>query len=325
MHKVLRTAERSTERAAWVLDDVWPESASLVAAFFGSGDQLIAPGIFGTWPRRYHWPVHVERLAVLATARRHWLMRRVAKASGAVRQSSYLVQDRNVARELAKGIDYRARHLVVAQVWLPWLDELRVLGGRTFDVVMSRYPLGELHQLLDEAATQIGGSATIADFRAPSELVDHEARLLARARHIYTPHHGIASLFPGQAVQLSWHVPPAKSSRPGDRVAFLGPTIARQRPDMIKSLVAGLGQPLIVFGPELEPLWDGVPTELREKGPNWLDGIGTILHPATVTHEPRALLEARASGVALYATNTCGLNPSDYLPLNRFRSDWLKC
>jgi hypothetical protein len=325
MHKMLKASEHPAERVAWVLDDVWPETASLVAASFGSGDQLIAPGIFGAWPLRYRWPVEGDHLALAATARRHWSMRRVAKASGAIRQPSYLGHDRNVARGLAKAIDFRARHLVVAQAWLPWLDELGVLGGRTFDVLMSRYPLGELHRLLDHAASQIGGLGTIADFRAPSELVEREARLLARTRHIYTPHHGIASLFPGQTVQLAWHMPPAKSFQPAARVAFLGPTIARQRPDIVKSLVAGLDQPLVVFGPELEPLWNGVSIEHREKGPNWLDGIGAILHPAAVTHEPRALLEARAGGVAIYATNTCGLSPSDYLPLDRFRSDWLKC
>lgn len=318
MHQRLRAAEHSAERIAWVLDRPWPETASMVAASFKPGDQLIAPGILGGWPKRYDWPVAGEHGATLATIRRHWTMRRVAKTGGAVRQRAYLDRDRAIASELAGRIDYRARHLVVAQSWLPWLDELGVFGGRSFDVVMSRYPLGQIHKLLDQAAGDIGPSATIADFRAPAELVERETRLLARARAIYTPHHGVAALFPGRAALLAWHAPPAGQVRPGNRVAFLGPTIARQRPDIAARLAAGLPQPLIVFGSVLEPLWDGVSVEIRQKGPDWLDGIGTILHPATLTHEPRALLTARANGVTVYATESCGLSPSDYLPIEEF-------
>lgn len=318
MHKLFQVAERPAERVAWVLDDAWPETASMIAASFGPKDQLITPGLFPGWPQRYCWPVKSERRAMLATARRHWEMRRVAKASGAIRQRTYLDHDRLLARQLAKAIDYRARHLVVAQSWLLWLDELGAFGGRTFDVVMNRYPLGEIHRLLDQAAVEIGSSATIADFRAPSMLVEREVRLLARARRIYTPHHGIAGLFPHQAVLLAWHLPPARSIKRGDRVAFLGPTIARQRPDIARRLAAGLTAPLIVFGPMIESLWDGVPVERRDGGPDWLDGIGTILHPATLTHEPRALLEAYANGITIYATETCGLGPSEYLPVNDF-------
>ena len=77
-------------------------------------------------------------------------------------------------------------------------------------------------------------------------------------------------------------------------------------------------QPLIVLGPIIEPLWEGVAIERRPIGPGWLDGIGAILHPASLTSQPRALLEALASGVTIYATETCGLAPSDYAPLELF-------
>lgn len=318
MHRQLRALEPPAERVAWVLDDVWPETASMLAASAGPADQLVAPGVFGAWPPRYAWPMAARRPAALATARRHWAMRRVAQASGALRQPAYLAHDRLLARALAGSVDYRARHLVVAQAWLPWLDEMGAFGGRSFDVVMSRYPFGEIHRLLDEAAAEMGPSATIADFRAPHELVEREARLMMRARRIYTPHHGIAGLFPHQAVQLAWHKPAVRRRKPGNRIAFLGPTMARQRPDVVRRLVSGLREPLVVFGPILEPMWDGLPIEARRRDQDWLDGIGAILYPATVTHEPRALLEARAASVAVYATEACGLDPSDYLPLDAF-------
>jgi hypothetical protein len=321
MHKLYGTVDAPAERVVWMLDDAWPETASMVAASFGAHDQLLTPGIFGLGPRRYEWPVPASYAAPLETIQRHWSMRRVAKAPGDIRQSAYLRHDRSIARRLASAIDYRARHLVVAQAWLPWLDEAGVLGGRTFDVVMSRYPFREIHRLLNEAAAEIGPSATIADFRAHAELVNREARLLERARRVYTPHHGIAALFPERAVKLAWHRPRPIAREQGRRVAFLGPTIARQRPDVARRLAARLDRPLIVFGAFLEPLWDGTRVERRKMRPNWLDDIGAIVHPATITHQPRALLNALACGVTVYATPTCGLDSADYQPLDRFAAD----
>jgi hypothetical protein len=117
---------------------------------------------------------------------------------------------------------------------------------------------------------------------------------------------------------LAWHKPAPTPGQEGNRVAFLGPTIARQRPDIARALAAHLDEPLIVFGPVLEDCWGGVPIEHRGRNPYWLDGVGAILHPATLTHQPRALIEARANGVTVYATATCGLGQGDYLPLDEF-------
>jgi hypothetical protein len=321
-----------TARAAYVLDDVWPEYASMVASALRPDDQLLAPGLFGG-PRlaRYAWPGPVSHTATLATARRHLAMRRVARAPGGVRQRAYLEQDRALARALAGRIDYRADHLVVAQAWLPWLDEAGALGGRSFDVVMSRYPLADVHRLLDAAAAETGGSATIADFRADPDLVARETDLLNRARRVVTPHHGIAALFPASAALLAWHKPRPARRTPGDRVAFLGPTITRQRPDLVRAVARSLDSPLVVFGAMLAgaDFWDGIAIERREIGPDWLDGIGAILHPATMTTQPRALLQAAASGVTVHATPESGLDPADYFRFDGHpRSDHgneLKC
>jgi hypothetical protein len=311
-------------RASYVLDEVWPEFASMVAASLRAEDQLLAPGLWGARPARYDWPGRARHRASLATLRRHLAMRRVAKASGGVRQRAYLEHDRLVARALARSIDYRAGHLVVAQAWLPWLDEAGALGGRSFDVVMGRYPLAEIHRRLDAAAPATAPSPTIADFRADAGLAEREAELLARARRIVTPHHGLAALFPAQAARLAWHRPPPTARREGERVAFLGPTIARQRPDLARALAGSLATPLIVFGPMLEgeDYWDGAAIERRAFGPAWLDDIAAILHPAALTNQPRRLLEAAAGGVRLYATAECGLDPADYLPLDRFPADF---
>jgi hypothetical protein len=304
-------------RTAWVMDEVWPETASMAAAALRPGDRLIAPGLFGARPARYRWPGPAEHRAALATARRHLAMRRVAKASGGVRQRTYLEHDRALAHALARAIDYRAGHLVVAQAWLPWLDEAGALGGRSYDVLMSRYPMAEIHRKLDAVAAEAGASPTIADFRADPDLVARESALLARARAIVTPHHGIADLFGDKAIRLSWHRPTPIARRAGSRTAFLGPTITRQRPDVVRALAGSLKEPLIVFGAMLAgaDYWQGIPIERRSFGPGWLDDVGAILHPAALTAEPRRLLQAVANGVKVYATPECGLDPADYLPI----------
>jgi hypothetical protein len=281
---------------------------------------LLAPGLLGPYPARYRWPAPAQHAAALVTVRRHLAMRRVAKAKGGVRQQAYLAADREVARALARAIDWRAGHLVVAQAWLPWLDEAGMLGGRSFDVAMSRHPFAEIHRRLDLARAELGGSPTIADFRADPALVARETALLARARRIITPHHDIAALFPDRAMRLAWHRPPATARVNGNRVAFLGPTIARQRPDIVRALAASLDTPLVLFGDMLEgaDFWAGIPVERRAFGPSWLDGIGAILHPAILTSQPRRLLQARAAGITLYATPGCGLDPADYCLLSSF-------
>lgn len=308
-------------RTAWIMDEVWPEYASMAAAALRAGDQLIAPGLFGARPGRYRWPAPAAHRATLATARRHLAMRRVAKASGGVRQRTYLEHDRALAQALARAIDYRAGHLVVAQAWLPWLDEAGALGGRSFDVVMSRYPMAEIHAALDAVAAETGASPTIADFRADPELVAREAELLGRARAIVTPHHGIAALFGDKAMRLAWHRPAPAARKAGDRIAFLGPTITRQRPDIARALAGSLKEPLIVFGAMLAggDYWDNVAIERRAFGPGWLDDIGAILHPAALTAEPRRLLQAVANGVTVHATPECGLDPLDFVPIAHFQ------
>lgn len=313
LHGVLDLPE---VRTSYILDDVWPETASMIASLVQPGDQLLAPGLWGPRPARYRWPARTDHRAPVETALRHLAMRRVARAQGAIRQRAYLDHERRIARALARSIDWRAGHLVIAQAWLPWLDEAGALGGRSFDVVMRRYPMAEIHRLLDTAAAEIGGSATIADFRADPALVERESALLARARRVITPHHGVAALYGDRAVRLAWHLPTV-TARPGARLAFLGPTIGRERPDVVRRLAAGPGEPLIVFGSMIEPEhWTGLPIERRRFGPGWLDGIGTILHPAVLTHQPRRLLEAIAAGVTIRSTASSGLDPAQFLPID---------
>lgn len=308
-------------RTSWLLDDAWPEYASYLARIAAPDDQILAPGLFGAARiARYEWLHTATRhAATLATARRHWSMRRVAAAAGSVRQRAYAMSDKRLSIALAKAVDYRSEHLVVAQAWLPWLDRLGLLGGRSFDVLMSRYPLGDIHERLDAAARDYGGppDPSIADFRAPDDLVEAEQRLLGQARQIVSPHHDICVQFGDRAVRLAWHLPAKSFPKPGQRTAFIGTTLPRDRPDLAALWAAGNNRSLVLFGSASprHPVWKNVQVEHRPWTSAWLDDIGSIVHPAIMTAQPRRLLQALANGVTIHATSTCGLPPTDYRDL----------
>lgn len=304
---------------AFVLDEGWPELKRFVAEQRKPGDQLIAPGIMGRdVAGRYEWGG--GHAATLATLGRRITMRRVAKARGAVRQAAYLRADEAIARALSQRIDYRAGHLVVQQALLPFLWRDGVLGGRTFDVLMTRYPLAELHARLDATHRLHPDSATIGDFRAPDSLVAAEAEALAEARRVISPHHDIASLFGARGLWLDWDRPQPRPRRGGSRIAFFGPVITRQGAHEVRQLARYMPEPLVVFGAMLEgaDFWQDVPVEYRRAGPGDLDDVAAILHPATVTHAPRRLLQAIADGVTVYARPSCGLPPGDFRPFYTF-------
>lgn len=308
-------------KTTWLLDDAWPEYSSYLTRIAAPDDQILAPGLFGAARiARYDWSHPATRhAATFATARRHWTMRRVATAAGSVRQRAYATSDQRLATALAKAVDYRSEHLVVAQAWLPWLDRLGLLGGRSFDVLMSRYPLADIHARLDAAARDYAGppDPSIADFRASDDLVETEHRLLGEARRIVSPHDNICAMFADRAIRLAWHRPPTASAKPGKRTAFIGSTLPRDRPDLAARWASRSTDPLIVFGSASSDhrVWQGVPVEPRPWTPAWLDDIGTIVHPATMTIQPRRLLQALANGVTIHATPACGLPPTDYRTL----------
>lgn len=308
---------------SFVVDEAWPEYVGLLAEQCLPRDQVVAPGIMG-WqgPARYAWPGWVQHRASLATGLRHATLRQVRNKAGGVRQPAYLAADHRLALALGRCIDFRARHLVIQQNFLMALHEAGHLGGRSYDVLMTRYPLRVLQQMLDERAALHPQAKTIRDFRAGEEMVAQEWRLLAEARRIVTPHHGIARLFGEKACLLPWALPPAARDGHGDRVAFLGPTIARQGAFEVREVARRLQQPLLVFGADLEgaDFWHGIAIERRRFEGDWLGEIGSILHPAVVTHQPRALLKALARGIAIFTSETSGLAPGQHQPFKCFKS-----
>jgi hypothetical protein len=326
MHKQNQPDARHIGRASWIVDEAWPEYRSYLAVNRTPHDQVIAPGIFSRAGfHQYRWDGRISHGATWETMLRKFNARKVAKAMGHIRQASYLRHDRAIAAKLIRMIDYRARHLIVAQSWLPWLSSLGALGGRSYDVLMTRYPYADIHRQLDAAAIHWPASTTISDFRVSADLVAIEQSALLGARRIVTPHQGIASLYPMQAWCLAWHAPCESNQNrsQANRVAFLGPTIARQRPDLVHAVARQLRNPLVIVGDELEgsDFWHGVSIERRNSKSNWRNDVAVILHPAAMTTQPRQLLSAQAAGIRIYATPGSGLTETYYRPFDRFAQE----
>src|SRR5439155_20711763 len=93
---------------------------------------------------RYDWPDNVagaEKRATIVALRRAIALRR-APAQGRALQAELLRHERALAESYARRLDYRQNRVVVSHNLLPHLWRLGVLGGREFDVLMERLPMG---------------------------------------------------------------------------------------------------------------------------------------------------------------------------------------
>lgn len=296
-------------RTAFLLDGVTPEIDDWLSGARRPGDRLLIPCDGQRWRRpRYAWTKagfsRVDQ-ALALVARRALESRRLG-SQGAARQRALLAHDARLAGWVAARLGPEDTHLVVHQHLLPHLHREGALGGRTFDVVMRRWPLRLLQARLDEAARRHPESPTLADFRAPAGLVADEEVALARARRVITPHAAIADAFGPRAVKLAWRVPRGAPARRGDAIVFLGPVVGREGAHALRDAARGLPSPLIVGGRDLEGGFDwGRP--VRAPGADPLDGAAVVVAPAWVPRDPSPLLRALGRGVPVIASPACGL------------------
>jgi len=311
------TADASV-RTAWLIDECWPEFRGY-AGDHNPHDVLglaIAPRRWRPVEGRYKWNIDgYARVhdALLATLWNSWQMRRLGHY-GARRLQAQLDNTRRLAATLARVLAPDTTHVVVAQSLLPFLWQEGHLGGRTFDVLMTRLPLFVMHKRLDDALRTHPESATLGEYRAPQGLVEAEAEALRAATRIVTPHSEIASFFPGRVHKLKWNQPqPVRNPRAvgGRAIAFVGPTAARKGAYELREAARRLDLEVVLCGSELEGanFWQGITT--RRAGPNWLDGVCAVVQPALIEDSPRRLLSALAAGVPVIATPACGLEGLD--------------
>jgi hypothetical protein len=311
----LPAGEARTKRpTAWLVDACWPEFAALLREQAGPEDALFLPM---RWPARAHyaWPALAggETRATLVALLRARALRHLPAAGGALPRAM-LAYDQRLAAAYARRLSYRHTHLVVSQSLLPHLWRDGCLQGRSFDVLMERWPLASLQARLDRALSRHPESPTLGDFRAPAEIVTAEAEALAAAARLYTPHAGIAARFADRAVHLDWTLPDvSRAPRPaigGRTVLFPASALGRKGAYALRDAVEGLEVDLVVSGRAREndaPFWHSVAVRPMPAG-GWPDRIAAVVLPAVVEHQPRALLRALALGIPVIATAACGLD-----------------
>ncbi|MEM7159493.1 MAG: VanW family protein [Myxococcota bacterium] len=297
---------------AWLVDGVWPEHDAWLQAERGADDVLLLP-IDGRRFRRARYAWTTQGFAAVhgfpaLTLQRALASRRLA-AQGAARQRAQLHHEARLAQAMADRVPASATRLVVAQNLLPHLWRAGALGGRRFEVLMTRPPMTQLHAQLDRAHRLHPHSPTLADFRADPGLMEAETEALAAADRIVTPHAGLARSFGERAVKLGWARPPTTPRSPSTaarpRLWLPASTLGRKGVYELREALEGLDVDLVLGGPVLEdPDFWGRPT--RRGG---LEDADCVVLPAHVETAPRRLLAALARGIPVIASDACGLEP----------------
>jgi hypothetical protein len=306
------------KRTVFMVDAVTPEFDAWVSTIRKQQDTLLLPlqgrAQYG-WNAQEFAKVRTFPLLTLWRA----LASRMAGRNAAARQALNLRWRQRFAHAYAKSLHYLDEHVVVTQELLPYLWESGALQGRSFDVLMTTLPIGQLQQQLDQANKLHPASTTLGDFRAPVALLALEAKALREARSIITPHARLAAQY-RNAVLLPWALPRPAASLPrrGHRIVFPAATLGRKGAYELRHAARTLDIPLTLMGPVLEAadFWQGIDIDHAARGDAaWLEGVGLVVLPAWVEGRPVALLQALQAGVPVIATHACGLPPQENLTL----------
>lgn len=300
--------------SAFLLDAVWPEFDRWCRGHSREGDRWITPLDGRRWKKpNYKWsppPGVSTRHATLATLRRSFRQRRIP-AQGAARQRALLEGEAALARQYAAMLDPQCRHLVVSQNLLPHLWRLGALGGRSFDVLVNRWPMEELQRRLDLAKQAHPESTTLGDFRVDPELLQAEKEALAAAARFVTPHRAMAKYFGDRAWLIDWEMPQPletmASSPPS--VFFPASKLGRKGAFELASVFrTGVPAELKILGRATEGPADPFAGIDHSQGTLAdLASASALVLPAWIEHQPRLALLALASGIPVIATEACGL------------------
>jgi hypothetical protein len=310
----------SLGHSAFLLDARWPEFDEWCAGHAREGDHWFTPLDGARWRKpNYQWtppPGVKSRHATTTTLLRSWRQRSLP-AQGAIRQRCLLDGEAALARCYVEMIDPSCRHLVVSQNLLPHLWQSGALGGRSFDVLLERWPVEELQKRLDAAKSAHPESTTLGDFRADPALARAESEALAAAGRLITPHRALAAHFGSRAWRIDWKMPPPLERAANGAVNLFFPAsrLGRKGAFELADAIKGIpGLRLIHLGRANEGAADpftGISCE-----PCRMADLATataLVIPAWVEHQPRPALLALASGIPVIATEACGLPEHELL------------
>ncbi len=300
--------------SAFLLDASWPEFDHWCRGHSREGDRWLTPLDGRRWKKpNYRWappPGVTVAHATLTTLLRSFRQRRLPQ-QGAVRQRALLEGEAALARRFAAMLDPQCHHIVVSQNLLPHLWRTGALGGRSFDVLMQRWPMEELQQRLDHAKQSHPQSTTLGDFRADPDLLRAEREALAAAARLVTPHRAIARHFGDRAWLIDWEMPAPLEVQLSDQPTVFFPASKLGRKgafELAEAFREGVAADLKILGRANEGAADpfvGIPCSTATAAD--LATAHALVLPAWIEHQPRLALLALASGIPVVATEACGL------------------
>lgn len=317
--------EQEIATTTFILDEKWPEYDKYVSQTATKADHFILPLKKNRWIKtnRYSWAAaHPQKTKATQFQGlfRALKLRFAPKNKNNVFELS-LQLDKKIAKAAARQIPIDATHVVIAQNLLPYIYETGALGGRTFDVFMTRLPFEKLHERLDLAFTFHNESPTLNDFRASKELIALENKALTSARKIITPHSELAAIFKNKAVKLDWQIPAIPNGQPnGTKVLFPASAVGRKGAYEMRRLAKELQLELVISGRTIETAHFWQDLKIEKFNGDWRQ-IGLVVYPTYVEHQPRLLLKAVAQGIPVITTTASGLEPSaqvEVLEINNF-------
>jgi hypothetical protein len=297
-------------RAAFLIEECWPEFEEYATQVRSSTDRLFLPyhnkfkkiGRYNWNTAGYEGTIAANGQTFLAAAKtRLGVNGKVPPVAAQVERS------KGLAGYYGARIPFETSHLYVAQSLLPFLWRRGDLGGRTFTVFMTRLPLQALHQRLDALTAEYPERKTFQEYRAPEWMVQAEAEALEQADQVVTPHLLLADFYPRKTAFLEWKLPQTKHGIRGCHVIFPGPSLARKGAFEVRDATLNMGSSLMVLNrtAESENFWEGV--QLVSASDHWLSHAAVIIQPAFIENNPRPLLRALAAGVPVIATAACGI------------------
>lgn len=298
-------------KTTFILDEKWNEFDDYINSIAGDNDHFILP---------------LKKNAFIKTSRYSWKASRLQNTTATTLQGIYraiklrfaskrsnlfelsLKLDKKIAKAAAKQIPIETTHLVISQNLLPFIYETGILGGRTFDVLMTRLPIEKLQERLDFAFSKHPESLTLIDFRASSQLIRLENRALTKARIVVTPHSEIAEIFKNKVKKLHWQIPLTENKHAkGNKILFPAPIIGRKGAYEIKQLAHELNIELTIIGEAVESI-NFLDNVTVEKFNGNLNEIGLVIYPTYIEHQPRQILKAISKGIPVITTTACGLD-----------------
>src|SRR5690606_37055044 len=185
-HPKKLSEKQATSNTTFILDKKWPEFDTYIKDLTDSKDTLIIP----IKKNRYDWSIG-NKTKIKSTTKEgisRALKLRIEAKKGANLFELGLALDYKIAEKITKIIPIESTHLIISQNLLPFLYKSGALGGRTFDVLMTRLPIEKLHERLDFAHSKYAESPTLKDFRASKKLIKLENEALTKALKIISPH-----------------------------------------------------------------------------------------------------------------------------------------